>query len=352
MGNGAERNRARGRRAHQGWAATFVGASVAMTTHAGAETVATLELTGNCPSEAELATALAARRLPEGAREFKVVLAEHSGGADVTLVHLPDETVLVRRVQSGDCRALADAAAVIVEAYFVELAAQAQQPAATPQGNGPLGAAAPPAAHPGAAPPAASSPPAPPVARPVAATAAPRSTEAAASTTKGPRIELALAGGAELYPQHGTVAAAGQLGLGLWLTPTLELDAHGTLTTSTTSGSIPDRVSRTERRAAVRATGWLGGMPQLAVFGGFGAAFTSVEALDIPGASTKVAWSPVLEGGFVLRQPIGSGLALGGELGCHVLLTQERYVVEPDGDIGKGPRFACALLAGGSWSTR
>jgi len=322
---------------------------------ASAEPLAALELTGNCPSEGELATALAARRLPEGAREFKVVLTEFAGGADVTLVRLPGEPVLERRVQSGDCRALADAAAVIVEAYFVELAASAPPSGPIAPGNEPSvpGAATAAATQPTAAP---STPPStsptPANATPVATTATPRPPEATASTPSGPRVDVTLAGGAELYPEHGSIAAAGQLAAGLWLTSALELEAHGMLTTTTTSGSAPNRVSRTERRIALRANGWLGGTPQLAPFGGFGAAFTSVEALDVPAATAEVAWSPVLEGGFLLRQPVGSGLALGGELGCHVLLTQERYLVEPDGEIGKGPRFACAALASGTWSNR
>jgi hypothetical protein len=320
-----------------------------MSAPAGAEPLAALELTGNCPSESELATALAARRLPALAREFKVVLAEFSGGVDVTLVRLPNERLLERRVQSADCRALADAAAVIVEAYFVELAGRSTPPAASnAAGNEPSAATSPPPA----APPPTLVVPVPPPATSGARAAASIPPGATAPASAGPRIELALSGGAELYPQHGTLAAAGQLGVGLWLTSALELEAHGVLTTSTTSGSPPDRVSRTERRVALRADRWLGSAPALAVLGGFGVALTSVEALDIPERATKVAWSPVLEGGLALRQPVGSGFALGGELGCHVLLTQENYVLEPDEQLGKGPRFACALLAGGSWSTK
>src|SRR5690242_14115846 len=110
MGNDTERSRKR--RAWR-WLAPVMAASSALSARASAETVAALELTGNCPSEAELASALATRRLPEGAREFKVILTELSGGAAVKLVRLPDETVLERRVESADCRALADAAAVI-----------------------------------------------------------------------------------------------------------------------------------------------------------------------------------------------------------------------------------------------
>jgi hypothetical protein len=319
-----------------------LGGALLWTVGVGAEPLASVELTGNCPSEAELGSALGARRLPDEARNFKLVLVEVPGGARITLARVAAETVLERSVTSTDCQALADAAALIVEGYFVELAARTPVPSA-------LAESAPAAGKP--TPPAPAAKPLPPRAPPGTPPAPPHSPGPAPPSKGGMPFRIALAGGAELYPEHGNVAAAGQLGLGLGLTSVLELEAHALLTTSTTSGSPPDRVSRVERRAAVRAFGWLGGTPALAVWGGLGAAFTSVEALDVAQSSPKLVVSPLVEGGFTLRQPLGGGVAFEGELGCHVLLTQENYLVAPDGSIGRGPRLACALLAGGSWST-
>ena len=346
MGRVAERIRAPSRPLLAFAVATLV------TPLANAEPLAAVELTGNCPSEAEIGAALSTRRLPPEASGFRLLLVEVPGGADITLSRGSSETVLERRILSNDCHALGDAAALITEAYFIELKAQAMgEPAVTAAGKAAEAGSPEPAPGPTPA-------PAPPPEKLAPPPTTPRqegpSRADAATPPAGAvmRFGIALAGGAELYPEEGNVAAVGQLGLGLWLTRALELEAHGVLASSTTIGTTPNRVSRVERRAALRALGWMGGAPSLAAWGGFGLAFTSVKALDVAVGPTEVAGSPLVEGGFALRQPVGSGIALGAELGCHVLLTREQYVVEPDGQIGVGPRFACALLAGATWTNR
>jgi hypothetical protein len=315
--------------------------------HAFAEPLARVETNADCPTVAALTTALAGRRLPDAARAYGLALRKLPDGADLTLSDGAGSPVLERRLTSPDCTALADAAALITEAYFVELAAHSASGASAPASPSSSAAAPSPVPPPTSPPAIATATPSPsPSPSP---TPTPSSASHSAPITF-PRLTAAIGGGADVYLEKGAVAANAQLGVGLWPTDRLELEAHGVLATQTTLDSPPNEVLRLERRAALRALPWFGATPLIAPWAGVGAALTRLEALDLSSAPERSVWSPILEGGVATIVPVTRQIALGAELGCHVLLTRETYVIAPEGEVGTGPRFGCSLIASASWS--
>jgi hypothetical protein len=309
---------------------------------------------GDCPTEARLTSALAERKLPKQAASFALDVRGFAGGADVTLVNPAGERVVERRLMSYDCDAVADAAAVIVEAYFVELAAREAQAASAGTSGNAVGGLETPEKPPALAEPA----PAPPSSPGTTVTAAavvpakappPPEPAKPSATATATRFTVALQGGIDFYPQHADVAGAGALELGVVPFDTWQFLAQAVLATSTTPVSSPYRVSRVERRAAIRAAKWF--VPAFSVWAGAGASLARVELPELEGASEHGVWSPIVEGGLGVALPLGAGFGLGAELGCRVLLVREHYTVAPGSQsVGDGPRLACSLLAGPSWS--
>lgn len=312
---------------------------------ARAEPLGGIDVTGQCPNQAELEAALADRGLPAGASDVRLEVHAVTGGADVRLIAANGAAVVERRLQSDDCSALADAVSVIVEAYFVELEARkaeradgsADTPAVTatePQKS---------AAN-GAAPPADDDVvpvPPPPAAAP---TASPANGPKAA-----PVLVLSLAGGGVVYPENASAAGVFGGSAGVILFRSFELDAVGMATTSTTLGTAPNRVSRLERRFTLRGEKWFGNFARLGLWGGFGAAVSRVELIDLPDGPRRTGWSPVAELGTGAEVPAGKHFALRLELGCHLLFDREEYTVDHGVPVGRGPRFGCSLLGAGTW---
>src|SRR6516164_10856979 len=81
---------------------------------------------GSCPSSELVQAALARRNLPEAVRDYRLVVEGTATGVHLTLSNAAGNLVLERSIASEDCDALADAAAIITETYFVELAAREQ----------------------------------------------------------------------------------------------------------------------------------------------------------------------------------------------------------------------------------
>jgi hypothetical protein len=277
-----------------------------------------------------------------------------TGGADVRLVTADGTAVVERRLQSDDCSALADAVSVIVEAYFVELEAREaaraggspNTSAAGSDGTEPQKSAqngVPPSAAPAGENDAVPAPP-------------PAESSRAASPASGPKAApvfvLSLAGGGVVYPENASAAGVFGGGAGVILFRSFELDALGMATTSTTLGSAPNRVSRLERRFTLRGEKWFGNFARLGVWGGFGAAMSRVELIDLEDGPRRTVWSPLAELGVAAEVPAGAHVALRLEVGCHVLFDREEYTVDHGVPLGRGPRFGCSLLGGGAWRSR
>jgi len=323
--------------------------ALAWSGNAAAEGLGSVAVVGDCPSQELMKAALMRRQLPTQSAEYRFTLRSAAGGAEVSLADGTGDVVLKRRLDSEDCSALADAAALIVETFFVELLAreaapQAAEPAPDSPGN-PLGtpaAATPPVARAAPAAPAPAEPASPAPAKPAAPPSAP----------SGSRLLLALAAGLDWLPERGALggAAEGVVGWSL-VHAALDLELHATTGTTMTLLSGADRVSRLERLLTVRLDRRFGSRPVLAPWLGVGASAARLRLLALENGPTRTHWSPVLEAGVTAEQSLTGAWSVRAELGCRLLLLHESYRVNPGGEFGSGPFFGCGLLGGVSWSS-
>lgn len=296
---------------------------------------------GDCPSAERVRASLTRRQIPAEAAGSTLTLRAVAGGAELTLTNAASTVVVERHIDSADCSALADAAALIAEAYFVGLKTRASEaPTASASAS----------SAPVTMPEITTAPPeqksaAPEVLPPPTATAPfdapPRASEPASPS----HLVLSLTGGADLV--LGSWSALGQVGAGYFYSePALALELHALAGSATTVDTDQDRVRRFEGRAALRVLKQFGSLP-LMPWAGAGASRTELRLLDLKNPPTRTHWSPLFEAGILLDQPLAGALSLRAELGCRVLSLQEEYVLNPGNEtIGEGPRAACSLLAG------
>jgi hypothetical protein len=313
---------------------------------------------GECPDANGLASALRAHGCVMGASEWHASVRRGSGMAELALRNSAGQTVLEREIPGDDCDAIAEAAALIIEAYFVQIGVLPEPRAGD---AGPPEAAQPSAAE---TPPPTSAPDAPqpvatprvpdarPSSRPVPATAPSQTGRAGADVRQsradalrwhaiaavGPRVqapEIEFAGGAEL-------------GVGFDLAA-LPLSAEVRIATGLPVVVLapPNRVRRWPSSALGRL-GWrLGSVPVTVPWVGAGISAVGLRALDptLRGNTSDTVWSALAGLGVDAWWPLGrTWFALTG-VGCSVYASRERYRIDGNG-VGRGPRVECGATLG------
>jgi hypothetical protein len=83
---------------------------------------------------------------------------------------------------------------------------------------------------------------------------------------------------------------------------------------------------------------------------GIGVAVLRVDPVDLAGASPRWRAQPVATAGVAAGIPLARRLALRIEATASLFLVTHRYVVEPDGPIGRSPRAAFAVGGAVEWT--
>ena len=323
---------------------------------------------GSCPSKGDIEAAVVARGLELRGSNYVVAAQSEPGAVVMRLFDNQGHQLLERRLESQDCVALADAVAVVVEACFVELKGpRGKDGAATRQTNTNVGSAT------------SNDPsekrqlgPAPNGAAPTpVGSGLPHAVQSTNHPATYPSQPVAVA------PQYGRgvhtesvsytpMRAGGFMGLGPALAlpqgnvtsqievgggvdfPTVPMSAELELATTwpTTSGVDPRRVKRWSSQGLVRI-----GMPysnrlRYRPWAGLGLTFAQLRALDVAMAPTKTTSAAIIGAGLEFAWPIGRRWWGRLDVGCLVLATRDAYRVEPDGEIGHGPRVVCSSMLG------
>jgi hypothetical protein len=323
---------------------------------------------GDCPSKSDIEAAIVARGLELRASNYVVVAQSEPGAVVMRLFENQGQQLLERRFESQDCRALSDAVAVVVEAYFIELKGPRGKEGATPrQANVNVGSTT---SNDANATPHLESPPSSAAPIPVGAglphaaqsmnvpRTAPSLPEAAVSQYgQGMHTESVsqtpmraggfMALGPALALPQGNVTSQIELGGGMDF-PTVPMSTELAFATTwpTTSGVDPRRVKRWSSQGLVRI-----GMPysnrlRYRPWAGLGLTFAQLRALDVAAAPTRTTRAAIIGAGLELAWPIGRGWWGRLDVGCLVLLPRDVYRVEPDGEIGHGPRVVCSSMIG------
>lgn len=320
---------------------------------------------GTCPTHEAVVAALHARGFFDTSTDevgpFTLAVHSQPAGASLCLRAQAERCLLERSFTSQDCEALAEAIAVVVEGYFVEVdrgnrsrtwVAQDTGRSRTPIASdsrdvgargvtrgGDLGrveTAPAPDAQAGATPATLPTHLTPP--RPAA------DSRGLSSTAHG--YLLAGIGTAISLPEIAASPVA-ELGGGVGFKGVpLVLDLLLNSGASQESGKPPDRVSRWASqgmmRTGVRCGHTLGLVPWI----GLGLSIARLREPDLPTPKTKTTSSILVGTGVELRWPILSALFGRAGLGCALLATRDRYRVQPDGEIGVGPRLTCLATIG------
>jgi len=318
---------------------------------------------GDCPRADQLEAALLARGLELGDSEYRVSVATSADQVLLRLSRHGGDSVLTRHFSSRDCAAVAEAAAVVVEAYFIEVYSNAsgeglgrsratqQSQAAAPVGD-----------------------PVPEVADPSGrgrqgrnAQLAPLSPHAGqvapvSGLVSGPFLAHApfrvrpvpiarpngfFAVGPVVSLPGGGVTAQVEGGGGLeW--GGLPLSTQLGLATSVPSvaGRQPNRTRRWATQGVLRIGVPFGGQVRYRPWVGLGGMVAQLRALDVASSTTKVSTSVLVGAGLELAWPVRHNWSGRLDLGCLMLTSRDSYRVEPDGEIGRGPRVVCAALVG------
>jgi len=266
-----------------------------------------VEVLGECPSaamvEEQLGLYLTVTTAPRrGAWRLKV--ASDSGRATFALSSPEGTPSFNRSIESDDCRTVAKAIALVIQAHFIELRLLPPEPATLPVE------------------------PRPPPPTPPRSPAPPPST-----------LSVALSGGVELSPQPLLAAAAFQLEVALrprsvFLVPRLVL-AVSHATEQTTELDRVRRIPVLLRLDA--ATRFERGRWWLAPTLGVGAVISQVTALDLPGEPQGVRAHPILGLALVVGLRLAPAWSLRGELCLNGHLTRDNYIIEPAGVVAKSP---------------
>jgi hypothetical protein len=113
----------------------FVGL-FALARHGAAVPSLSVRASGSCPTQSELEAALVERGLGLGSANYAADVQSEATGATLRLQHSGQGQVLQRHFTSQDCRALAEAIAVVVEAYFIDMRGPDVEPGNASGGQG------------------------------------------------------------------------------------------------------------------------------------------------------------------------------------------------------------------------
>jgi len=348
---------------------------VGVTRHGAALPALSVRAIGSCPTESAIDSALGERGLNLGGEEYTVVVQSEADGATLRLKRNSQGQVLERHIASQDCRALADAIAVVVEAYFIEMRVPDLEPTNKAAGKeDSLGGTSTTTAF--------NSSPAPNLPELPALPAQNQALESASSIAPWPLVPPfqarteALSEPLQAPDTRGFISKPsppfsfeGFVGVGVALvlpdaklTPAVEVGAGVDLprvpistelalstTAPTTSGSGLDRVRRWGSEGVFRVgVPWVGALlyrPWL----GLGLSAARLQALDVPAAPTKTSVTSIAEAGLEFAWPLGTSWHGRFDVSCVTLVYRDTYRVEPDGEIGRGPRFVCTTLIGVGW---
>lgn len=328
---------------------------------------------GTCPTQEAVVAALHARGF-SGATRAEVrtfTLAVHSqpAGASLCLRAQAESCLLERSFASQDCEALAEAIAVVVEGYFVQVergdgqhnwVTQDAEHSRTPLASDSTDDAAGGVARggelgrveqtPARDAPTGATPPISPIAKKELAKAAFSTNTASAAAPDPSTIHgyslLAGIGTTVTLPELAAspVAELGG-GIGFKRVP-LVFDLLLSTSASQESGKPPDRVTRWPSQGLIRiGVPWghtLGLLPWL----GIGLSIARLREPDLPVPKTKTTSSLLVGTGVELRWVVTNALFGRAGLGCALLATRDRYRVQPDGEIGVGPRTTCSATIG------
>lgn len=336
---------------------------MALTAHAAP--VLSVLADSQCPSQIELEEALTGRGLVMGASSYVVATQTSAQTVVVRLVRNGTGPVLTREFAASDCHAAAEAAAVVVEAYFLELADTTAESRGEPPGAAPTASAQ-------SVVPAAPVPPVAPAndgrdARSLPSPQPP--TEVGSRTTGSGSIRITEPFEPVNRAQHSTpipIAGTGAVGIGTMLALpepgfALHLEAQGGIEIRSfplsaevqvaaslprVSGDEPNRVSRWSSGAQVRLGVPWGGRNRYCPWLGVGLSLAQLKAIDLTNASTKSSTAAVVAMGFEISWPVAPGWAGRLDLSCTVFTLRESYRVQPDGEIGSGPRVVCGPMLG------
>lgn len=327
---------------------------------------------GNCPTRDELERALNGRGLHVGDSEYTVSTRIQSEQVVMQLIRNHTEVLLTRAFDSSDCTAVAQAAAVVTEAYFVQVggwlheaeaeiepqhgsaASSAVRGSETSIAVQPTASEAEPAMAAGSARgermDSARPDPGHSNANPIAWNRAPllglpqavgkqraSTPRAIAFAGIGPVLALAGAG----------ISAQLEVGGGFEL-PTIPFSAELELATSwpSVSGGKPNRVRRWASQGLARVGVPFGNSVGYRPWVGLGATVVELRALDVSAGSARSTLAVLMGGGLELAWPIGARWFGRLDSSCLVLSARESYRVEPDGEIGRGPRVVCSSTVG------
>ncbi len=352
--------------------ASLVFAVLVVTRHGAAVPAVSVRANGSCPTDRELKAALVERGLEVGGANYTVDVQSETTGATLRLQHGAQGQVLERHFASQDCRALAEAIAVVVEAYFIEVRAPDIESTNGSAGNNSSQAGTALAPNPSMqndlGP---NSTPPPPRAPP-----SQLDTMARRQPPTAPPSQLDTTARHERLPAPGAPGSApklrqplsfeGFVGVGPALTlpnaeftPEVEVgagtDVHSVpistelalaTTWPTISGSGLDRVRRWGNQGVLRVGVPLVGALRYQPWLGLGLAVARLHALDVPAAPTKTTMTSMVEAGLEIAWPLGAAWHGRFDVGCSVLMLRDTYLVDPDGEIGRGPRVVCATLIG------
>jgi hypothetical protein len=205
-----------------------------------------------------------------------------------------------RQVASADCRAVADAFAVMVHGQFVEL----------------------------------------------------KLIDRGVAVPKKREVRAVVVGAAGGVDVSSSAAVFGQVDAAVGLVGGLRVRAVAALDSGIVVANAMDRVDlmRASGRVEVAWRARLGGgWVQPAV--GVGAAAWRVDPLDLA-AATIWRLQPIADAGVGIGFPVGSRVALRVELVGTLFLVRHRYLVDPGGEVGSSPRAALTTGAGLEWRLR
>lgn len=307
-----------------------------------------------CPSQGQLEEALVARGFTIGSSSYVVTTHTRAPGVLMQLVHGGVQPVLTREFENDDCRAVADATAVVVEAHFLQVADSWPQAGARAPGDTLAGPSGAPLAVPGAAPNSSAHSP-----TPVTQAAAPARTASAAG---GAVRELPPAPRAARSP--GVIIGAIGIGPSLEfpdLTSVLRLEAQAGIEFPSlpfssevqaavllprVTGEEPNRVRRWSSQGLIRLGLPFGARARYRPWLGAGVSLAQMRAIDLANPETKSSAAALVAVGFEFAWPAALGWAGRLDLSCTLLTLRDAYRVQPDGEIGSGPRIMCGPTLG------
>jgi hypothetical protein len=317
--------------------------------NAVADPLVTIATTSDCPSSNQLDTEIGQWSLPsarqDGARWHAVVDHPNASTARLRLYAQDGALALQRTIQSDDCEALAKAFAIILETHFLDLGLVLPRPVAP-------AADEPPAPQPQLPsepkPQSDSKPKTPPPAK------APAKDQVVAPTS---RLRLALGLGAQwALPEPGlTGAGRGLVGLSwrsewcvqLGLTAVLPQTQEGVASNDRVDSQAFGAVLGLARRLRADTTGqptvWL--EPHL----GLGARFSRLTAEEVSGEK-EVSVRVLGELGLATGLQLGPNWSPRLDVVGHLLLDRDRYIIDPHGAVGRGPRAVLFATIGGEFT--